>query len=438
MKFKMVSLGCPKNLVDSEYLANRLIDKGYALSDEADVVVVNTCAFIADAARESIETIIQEGKAGAESGTGKSKRLIVTGCLVERYGADLPGLLPEVDLFVGRGRYGEFEELIERKGCFVGKDQFAETYPRRVLTQLPSTYLKIQEGCRNRCTYCTIPTIRGSLVSRSIDEVCAEFEALLERGFKEFTIIGQDITSFGKDRNGEDQGDIKALLRRLVATKGDYFLRLLYMHPKGLDEELIELIAGEQRILNYFDLPIQHSEDRILSMMGRGYTGRELESLITKIRNRIPDAILRTTVIVGFPGETEEEFTRLCDFLKEWRFDNLGAFIYSKEEGTAASRLKGHLRKGVKKARFQKVMEIQKEISKEKLKRLKGERAKVIVESEEGARKVGRILQQAPDVDGLAFVRGDCKVGEIREGVIVETLDYDVIIRLGGSDGTDT
>ena len=438
MKFKMVSLGCPKNLVDSEYLANRLTEQGYALSDEADVVVVNTCAFIADAARESIETIIQEGKAEAESGTGKSKRLIVTGCLVERYGVDLPGLLPEVDLFVGRGRYGEFEKLIERKGCFVGKDPFAETYPRRVLTQLPSTYLKIQEGCRNRCSYCTIPSIRGPLVSRSIDEVRAEFEALLEHGFREFTIIGQDITSFGKDRKEEDEGDIKALLRRLLATKGDYFLRLLYMHPKGLDEELIELIAGEQRILNYFDLPIQHSEDRILNLMGRGYTRRELESLITKIRNRIPDAILRTTVIVGFPGETEEDFTRLCDFLKERRFDNLGAFIYSKEEGTAASSLKGQLRKGVKKTRFQKVMEIQKEISKEKLKRLKGERAKVIVESEEGARKVGRILQQAPDVDGLAFIQGDCSVGEIREGVIVETLDYDVIIRLGGSNGSDT
>ena len=434
MKFKMVSLGCPKNLVDSEYLANRLAETGYVLADDAELVVVNTCAFIADAAKESIETIIQEGKVEG----GDKKRLVVTGCLVERYGAQLPELLPEVDLFVGRGRYGEFEKLVGSKGFFAGENSFTETFPRRVLTQPPSTYLKIQEGCRNRCSYCTIPAIRGPLASRRIDEVRAEFEALLARGFKEFTIIGQDITSFGKDRNGGDNADIKGLLRSLLQVEGDYFLRLLYMHPKGLDEELIELIAGEERIVNYFDLPIQHSEDRILGLMRRGYTKRELESLITKIRDRIPDAVLRTTVIVGFPGETEEEFARLCDFLTAWRFDNLGAFIYSKEEGTPAARLKGHLRKGVKKARFQKVMELQKEISKEKLKRLKGERATVIVESEEGTRKVGRIMQQAPDVDGLAFIQGDCSVGQIRDGVIVETLDYDVIIRLGGSDGTDT
>jgi ribosomal protein S12 methylthiotransferase len=439
MKFRMVSLGCPKNLVDSEYLANRLAEAGYVLSDEADLVVVNTCAFIADAAKESIETIIHEGKAGS---AGDKKRLVVTGCLVERYGAQLPELLPEVDLFVGRGRYGEFEKLVRSKGLFAGENLFTETFPRRVLTQPPSTYLKIQEGCRNRCSYCTIPAIRGPLASRRIDEVRAEFEALLERGFKEFTIIGQDITSFGKDRDGENNGDgennITGLLRSLLRVEGDYFLRLLYMHPKGLDEELIDLIAREERIIKYFDLPIQHSEDRILSLMRRGYTKRELESLIRKIRDRIPGAVLRTTVIVGFPGETEEEFTHLCDFLAACRFDNLGAFIYSKEEGTPAARLKGHLRKGVKKARFQKVMELQKEISKEKLKSLKGERATVVVESEEGTRRTGRILRQAPDVDGLAFIQGGCEVGQIRDGVIVETLDYDVIIRLGGSDGTDT
>jgi ribosomal protein S12 methylthiotransferase len=439
MKFRMVSLGCPKNLIDSEYLANRLAEAGYALSDEAELVIVNTCAFIADAAKESIETIIQEGKAGS---AGEIKRVVVTGCLVERYGAQLPELLPEVDLFVGRSRYEEFEKLVRSKGFFTGENIFTETFPRRVLTQPPSTYLKIQEGCRNRCSYCTIPSIRGPLASRRIDEVRAEFEALLARGFKEFTIIGQDITSFGKDREGDSNGDIgrniTGLLRSLLQVEGDYFLRLLYMHPKGLDEELIDLIAREERIINYFDLPIQHSEDRILGLMKRGYTKRELESLVRKIRDRIPDAVLRTTVIVGFPGETEEEFGHLCDFLAACRFDNLGAFIYSKEEGTPAARMKGHLRKGVKKARFQKVMELQKEISKEKLKRLKGERARVVVESEEGTRMVGRILQQAPDVDGLAFIQGDCKVGQIRDGIIVETLDYDVIIRLGGSDGTDT
>ncbi len=434
MKFKMVSLGCPKNLVDSEYLANRLGESGHELSDEAELVVVNTCAFIADAARESIDTIIQEGKAEL----GGKKRLVVTGCLVERYGAQLPELLPEVDLFVGRGRYADFEKLILDKGFFGGENAFTETFPRRVLTQPPSTYLKIQEGCRNCCSYCTIPAIRGPLVSRSVDEVRTEFEALLASGFKEFTVIGQDVTSFGKDRSEENDGGIKGLLRRLLEVDGQYFLRLLYMHPKGIDEELIELIAREERIINYFDIPIQHSEDRILGLMRRGYTKRELENLIRKIRDRIPDAVLRTTAIVGFPGETEEEFVRLCDSLTAWQFDNLGAFIYSKEEGTAASRLKGHLRKGMKRARFQKVMELQKEISKQKLKRLKGQRVKVIVESAEGTQRSGRILQQAPDVDGLAFIQGECEVGQIRDGVVVETLDYDVIVRLGGSHGADT
>jgi ribosomal protein S12 methylthiotransferase len=430
MKFRMVSLGCPKNLVDSEYLAQKLAEAGHVLADEADLVVVNTCAFIADAAKESIETIVQEGK-GREAGT---RKLVVTGCLVERYGDRLPELLPEVDLYVGRSRYREFDKLVEERGFFTGANGFMETFPRRVLTQPTSTYLKIQEGCANRCSYCTIPSIRGPLSSRAIDDVRAEFMWLLDHGFKEFTIIGQDITSFGKDKGYT----LKQLLTSLLEVKGDYFLRLLYMHPRGLEEELIDLIAEEDRIVPYFDLPIQHSEDRILGLMKRGYTKGDLEDLITRIRNRLPDAVLRTTVIVGFPGETDEEFSRLCAFLSTWQFDNLGAFMYSKEEGTDAARLKGHLRKGIKKERFQRVMELQKEISRDRLKRLKGRPTKVIVEAEEGTRKVGRILLQAPDVDGLAFIQGDCKVGEIREGVVAETLDYDVIVRLGGIDGTNT
>jgi ribosomal protein S12 methylthiotransferase len=430
MKFRMVSLGCPKNLVDSEYLAHKLAEAGHVLSDEADLVIVNTCAFIADAAKESIETIVQEGK-GREAGT---RKLVVTGCLVERYGDRLPELLPEVDLYVGRSRYREFDKLVEERGFFTGANGFMETFPRRVLTQPPSTYLKIQEGCANRCSYCTIPSIRGPLSSRAINDVREELVWLVDHGFKEFTIIGQDITSFGKDRGYT----LKQLLTSLLEVKGDSFLRLLYLHPRGLEEELIDLIAEEDRIVPYFDLPIQHSEDRILGLMKRGYTKSDLEDLITRIRNRLPDAVLRTTVIVGFPGETDEEFSRLCAFLSTWQFDNLGAFMYSKEEGTDAARLKGHLRKGIKKERFQRVMELQKEISRDRLKRLKGRPTKVIVEAEEGTRKVGRILLQAPDVDGLAFIQGDCKVGEIREGVVAETLDYDVIVRLGGIDGTNT
>ena len=430
MKYKVISLGCPKNLVDSEYLAHRLDAAGHVLAEEADLVIVNTCAFITDAAKESIDVILQEAGQRSDS----PRKLVVTGCLVERYGKKLPELLPEVDLFVGRSSYNRIDSVVAETGLFAEKDSSDAAFPRRVFTQPPSTYLKIQEGCDNRCSYCTIPSIRGSLRSRAVEEIADEFRSLLENGFKEFTIIGQDITSYGRDRGT----DLKQLLRRLLDVPGDYFVRLLYLHPRGVDDALIELVANEARIINYFDLPVQHSEDRILTLMKRGYTKADLDRLFEKIRARMPDAALRTTVIVGFPGETEEEFSALAEAVRRWQFDNLGAFVYSREEGTHAARLKGHVRKSIKRERLQRIMEMQNTISRARLKRLIGQPTKVIVEGQEGDRMVGRIPLQAPDVDGLAFIRGTCTVGEIREGMIVDTLDYDVIVQLGGENGTDT
>ena len=430
MKYKVISLGCPKNLVDSEYLAHRLDAAGHVLSEEADLVIVNTCAFITDAAKESIDVILQEAGQRSDS----PRKLVVTGCLVERYGKKLPELLPEVDVFVGRSSYNRIDSVVDETGLFAEKDSSDAAFPRRVFTQPPSTYLKIQEGCDNRCSYCTIPSIRGSLRSRAVEEIADEFRSLLENGFKEFTIIGQDITSYGRDRGT----DLKQLLRRLLDVPGDYFVRLLYLHPRGVDDALIELVANEARIINYFDLPVQHSEDRILTLMKRGYTKADLDRLFEKIRARMPDAALRTTVIVGFPGETEEEFSALAEAVRRWQFDNLGAFVYSREEGTHAARLKGHVRKSIKRERLQRIMEMQNTISRARLKRLIGQPTKVIVEGQEGDRMVGRIPLQAPDVDGLAFIRGTCTVGEIREGMIVDTLDYDVIVQLGGENGTDT
>lgn len=430
MKYKVISLGCPKNLVDSEYLAHRLDAAGHVLAEEADLVIVNTCAFITDAAKESIDVILQEAGQRSDS----PRKLVVTGCLVERYGKKLPELLPEVDVFVGRSSYNRIDSVVDETGLFAEKDSSDAAFPRRVFTQPPSTYLKIQEGCDNRCSYCTIPSIRGSLRSRAVEEIADEFRSLLENGFKEFTIIGQDITSYGRDRGT----DLKQLLRRLLDVPGDYFVRLLYLHPRGVDDALIELVANEARIINYFDLPVQHSEDRILTLMKRGYTKADLDRLFEKIRARMPDAALRTTVIVGFPGETEEEFSALAEAVRRWQFDNLGAFVYSREEGTHAARLKGHVRKSIKRERLQRIMEMQNTISRARLKRLIGQPTKVIVEGQEGDRMVGRIPLQAPDVDGLAFIRGTCTVGEIREGMIVDTLDYDVIVQLGGENGTDT
>ena len=429
MKYRIVSLGCPKNLVDSEHMAGRLEKAGHELSDEADAVIVNTCAFIADACSESIETILEEaGRAHAEG-----RRLIVTGCLVERYGAELEKLLPEVDAFVARDSYGNIEQLVGEKGFhgMRGPSPHAssiESLPRKVLTRPPTAYLKIQEGCNNRCSYCTIPSIRGPLASRDPIDVVDEFKTLLKEGFREINLIGQDITSYGKD----GKGDIKGLLKRLLAVKGDFFLRLLYLHPLGIDDALLDLIGTEERIVKYLDIPIQHSEDHLLKSMNRGYSRAELDDLFGHIRDRMADVVLRTTVMVGYPGESEEDFANLCDFVAKWEFDNLGAFIYSREKGTAAARMKGHPTKGVKKRRYRRIMEMQKEISKRRLERLRGREMPVIVEAREAAGMTGRTMLQAPDVDGIAFIRGRCDVGQIRKGTVVATLDYDVIIEVGG------
>ena len=418
MKFKIISLGCPKNLTESEYIARKLENAGHVLTEECDIVIVNTCAFIADAAKESIETILEEAL--------HSKKIVVTGCLVERYKEKLRELLPEVNLFIGRNFYPEIEHLIGKKGFFLREGRFAETFPRKVLTGKPSAYLKIQEGCDNRCSYCSVPDIRGGLRSRNPEEIKTEFEWLLKSGFREINIIGQDITSYGK----HDGLGLTQLLRYLLEMEGDFFLRLLYMHPKGIDRELIDIIRSEERIIKYMDIPIQHSEDRILCLMRRGYRKTDLETLIDTIRSAMPEAVLRTTAIVGFPGETDEEFAHLCDFIKRWEFDMLGAFMYSREEGTPAFKLKGQVKKSIKQSRYNGIMEIQKEISKKRMKILEGKSAKVIVEGKDEGHMVGRLLTQAPDIDGIAFIRGDCAIGEIRDGIIVKTLDYDVIVEV--------
>jgi ribosomal protein S12 methylthiotransferase len=301
-----------------------------------------------------------------------------------------------------------------------------------VLTPAPTTYLKIQEGCNNRCSYCTIPSIRGPLKSRPPADIEAEFAGLLKQGFREINVVGQDVTSYGKDSGS----GIKELIRRLTRTEGDYFIRLLYMHPKGIDDELLDIIGQEAHIIKYLDIPVQHSEDRILTSMNRGCSRADLTRLFRRIKEIMPDAALRTTIMVGYPGETEEDFANLSAFVAETRFDNLGAFMYSREKGTRADRITGHVAKGIKKKRYQAIMELQRGISKERLKRLVGRTEKVIVEACEAGATTGRLLLQAPDVDGIAFIRGECRAGEIREGIVTGTLDYDVIVDLGGMNGT--
>ncbi|HAR94890.1 MAG TPA: 30S ribosomal protein S12 methylthiotransferase RimO, partial [Deltaproteobacteria bacterium] len=415
-----------------------LAAQGHELSDDGELTIVNTCAFITEATRESIDTILSE--AGRKRDCGG--RLVVTGCLYERYGDELKTLLPEVDLFLSNVG-GEAEALLgldkmsgsaESEGCVTTTTLVpAQSVGRKVLTRPPSAYLKIQEGCNNHCTYCTIPLIKGPLVSRPVPEIRDEFQSLLSSGFKEITMVGQDITSFGKDSGT----DLKVLLAALLSGKEEFFLRLLYLHPQGIDDELLDLIASDDRIIKYMDIPLQHSEDRILKAMNRGYTRAQAENLLERIRDRMPDAVLRTTMIVGFPGETDGEFEALCSFVRSAQFDNLGAFVYSREDATPAHKLKGQVRKPVKQERHSRLMQIQQDISKERLKRLVGRKMQVVVEGPEGEGMIGRLLVQAPDVDGLAFIQGNCEAGQIREGEVVKTLDYDVIVRVGGTDGTD-
>ncbi|MGD0230794.1 MAG: 30S ribosomal protein S12 methylthiotransferase RimO [Syntrophorhabdales bacterium] len=429
MRYRIVSLGCPKNLVDSEYLAGRLERAGHVLADDAQLVVINTCAFIADACSESIETILGE----AQRAGGDGARLVVAGCLVDRYGDELADLLPEVDAFVGRGAYGGIERLITQRGLFKdapepGGRDLCGRIPRKVLTTAPTAYLKIQEGCNNRCSYCTIPSITGPLKSRTADDIKEEFARLLGEGFREFNVVGQDITSYGKDGGR----DIAGLLTGLLAVKEDYFIRLLYLHPAGINDALLDLMARDERIIPYLDIPIQHSEDGILRSMNRGYSRSALERLFGKIRSAMPDSVLRTTVMVGYPGESQADFSNLCAFISEWEFDNLGAFTYSREAGTAAARMKNQVPKGVKQERYRAIMELQGAISKRRLTRLKGRTMKVVIEAREADVLTGRLLIQAPDVDGIAFIRGKGEVGQIRTGVVTGTTDYDVIVELGG------
>jgi ribosomal protein S12 methylthiotransferase len=420
MKFRIVSLGCPKNLVESEYLAGVLENGGHVLAEKgSEAVIVNTCGFISEAVRESIETILQETAAA-------NTKVIVAGCLVERYGEALRELLPEVTLFLGRKAYPDAATLMNTNGYYRPEGVFSNTFPRKLLTAPPLAYLKIQEGCDNRCSYCTIPSIRGGLVSRPIGDVEEEFRFLTAHGFQEINVIGQDITAYGKDSGA----NLEELLRALLCQEGDYYLRLMYLHPAGLRKELLALIQGEERIIPYLDVPIQHCEDRILNAMRRRHSKADLEKLLDTIRNTTPELTLRTSLITGFPGETEEEFEALCTFIQKWEFDMLGVFTYSREEGTPAYRMKPQIKKSIKQKRYNIIMEIQKEISKKRLKRLIGRRTKVIVEGKDESSMTGRILAQAPDIDGIAFIKGDCDIGEIRDGKIVKTLDYDVIVEV--------
>lgn len=358
MKFGIVSLGCAKNLVDSEEIIGLMKqNQGVLVQDpqDADVIIVNTCGFIESSKQESIDTILEMAS--------YHKILIVTGCLVERYKEDLEKLIPEVDLFISLKEYPYFSTLISQviKAKYDGS---LSPLVRELATPFYSAYLKISEGCNNCCTYCAIPLIRGGFRSFPLEELIKEAKVLEQKGIKELVVISQDTTRYGSDLN--DGTTTVTLLKELLKIESFDYIRLLYLYPDELSDELIELIGQEKRLTAYFDLPIQHASSKILAAMHRRGDQAFLNQLIEKIRNKVPNAILRTTLIVGFPGETEEDFNELLDFVKKVEFDHLGVFTYSKEEGTESYYYPNQVKESTKKKRLRTIMSEQKKISKKK------------------------------------------------------------------------
>jgi len=433
----LVSLGCAKNLVDSEVILGLLSKEGYLLTTDpsrAEILIVNTCSFIEEATREAIETIFQLSRLKKE---GRCRLLVVSGCLPQRYGKVLEKELPEVDYFVGTGDFQNLPKLLAqkpKKRSFLSKPTFLydETTPRILSTPPFIAYLKIAEGCSNACTFCTVPKIRGSYRSRKLRSVLGEAERLADQGVQELILIAQDTTAYGRDL--QDGTNLEKLLKNLVSVEGLRWIRILYSYPRtdNFTDGLLELMAQEEKICPYLDLPLQHIDDEILKRMGRRSKGAEIRSLLQKIRTFLPQVSLRSSLIVGFPGEKEGQFKALLDFVEETQFDHLGAFKYSSEEGTPASRLPHPIVESVKEERLRALMEIQKKISLKKYQGMVGQRNVVLVEGPQRKRGVlrGRLQTQAPEIDGSVFLDGKAQPGDWVEARMTQALPYDLVAQI--------
>jgi ribosomal protein S12 methylthiotransferase len=436
-KVSMVSLGCPKNLVDAEIMLGFLDREGYEVTTEekdADIIIVNTCSFIKEAKQESIDTILDLADRKQD---GRCKLLIVTGCLPQRYQEELCRELPEVDIFVGTGDYPKIAEIIaEKRGTngqlrYTGDPDFLydESFPRLKSTPLYTAYLKIAEGCSNCCSYCVIPALRGSFRSRPMESLVKEARGLVSSGVRELNIIAQDVTNYGKDLG--DGETLENLLRELVKIDGLAWIRLLYAYPDGITDDLIQLVKNEEKICKYLDIPLQHISDSILKNMKRRGGEAEIRTLIGKLRTEIPDLALRTSLIVGFPGETDEDFSKLLHFVEEAQFDRLGVFCYSREEGTPAAEMPDQISERVKRDRYRKIMKAQARVSFKRNRRLIDSREQVLVEGysdETDLLLKGRSSRQAPDIDGQVYITaGNAMVGDIVTLKITDSSDYDLI-----------
>ncbi|QNO16491.1 30S ribosomal protein S12 methylthiotransferase RimO [Alkalicella caledoniensis] len=434
VKIATVSLGCPKNLVDSEVMLGTLQENGYIIINEpenAEVIIINTCGFIESAKKESIDTIVEF----AQYKKNKCQVLIVTGCLVQRYKDELTGEIPEIDGIMGTGDYDNIIQCIDNnlKGVkYNSTDNMEYLYdhltPRLLSTPKYTAYLKIAEGCDNHCTYCIIPSLRGKYRSRSIESIVTEAKSLAKNGVKEIILIAQDTTVYGLDLDGNLL--LPKLLEELNEIQELKWIRLMYCYPTFMTDELIQKIKSLPKVCNYIDIPLQHGDDNILKSMGRKETRQELIDLVKKLRSNIPDVAIRTSLIVGFPGEQEEHFNNLVEFVKEIQLDRVGVFTYSKEDGTAAAKLKGQVNQRVKVLRQHKLMKLQQKISSSLNAKSVGKIYEVLVEGiNDNGQAWGRTYKDSPEIDGKVFIdtTETVAIGDFIPVKIVQAMEYDLI-----------
>jgi len=426
----LTSLGCAKNTVDSQTVVEQLRAAGAVLTadpDGADVALINTCTFVEAASQESIDAILQLARLRQQGGCG---RLVVFGCLAQRYGEELRELVPDVDVFAGTGALADVVK------CCVDGSLSGVLRPPPDRAPLagahrtglgPSAYVKVGEGCSQRCSFCIIPKLRGPLRTRPIEEIAAEVTALVSDGVREVNLVGQDTTAFGRDRAGNER--LADLLLALDGVEGLDWIRVLYAYPARLSDRLIEVIAASERVCNYLDIPLQHVDDAILRSMGRGTSERAVRDVVRRLRSGIPALTLRTTFLVGFPGETESAFERLRDFLEEIRFERVGVFAFSAEEGTAAATMDGQVPAELAEARRDELLALQADIHREHNEALIGSRQKVLVEGlVDGPLVVGRTAGQAPEVDGVVILDdSDVQSSEMVEVEVTGCDDYDLV-----------
>ncbi|SHG93965.1 30S ribosomal protein S12 methylthiotransferase RimO [Tepidibacter thalassicus] len=435
LKVALESLGCSKNLVDAEIMLGILKNEGYSLTSDfsqADVIIVNTCGFIEPAKEESINAVLEFAQ---YKDKGNLKILIMTGCLAQRYSNELKKEIPEIDAIIGTGSYSKIAQVIQRlskEKNIIEIDEinfvYDETLPRYLSTPNYMAYLKIAEGCDNHCTYCIIPKLRGKYRSRKVEDLIKEAKNIAKQGVKELVIIAQDTTRYGIDLYKEKK--LSYLLKELCKIEELNWIRVMYSYPEALNEEIINTIKENKKICSYFDIPIQHCSDRILKLMNRRTTKKDIIQKINLIRKNIPNAVLRTSIIVGFPSETEDEFNELKDFIQEVKFDRLGVFAYSKEEGTAAAKLENQIHDDIKEKRREELLLIQQKISLEKNKSKIGNIYEVLVEEKlEENIYIGRTYQDAYEIDGAVYINTNknIKIGSFVNVKINGALEYDLM-----------